>query len=91
MTLATARKSENRPALLHHFDSFPLKIQADNILDSFITSQARLCDEKGYRMVVAGDTSSYCHPVLDHLSGPTDIRQQSLEPLLSSLGLRDSF
>ena len=42
-------------------------------------------------MVVAGDTNSYPQPTIDHLGGPSHIKQHCLANTLLSFGLRDAF
>ena len=42
-------------------------------------------------MVVAGDTNSYPQPTIDHLGGPSYIKQSWLANTLLSLGSRDTF
>ena len=42
-------------------------------------------------MVVAGDTNSYPQPTIDHLGGPSHIRQNCFANTSLSLGLRDTF
>ena len=42
-------------------------------------------------MVVAVDINSYLQPTIDHLGGPTHIRQNCLAATLLSFGLKDTF
>lgn len=74
-----------------NFVSFPAKKKAESIINEFIRSQAKLCDEKGLRMIVAGDINSYSQAVLDHNGGPSYVRPESLTSTLLALGFHDTF
>ena len=74
-----------------NFVSFHSKKKAERFLNEFIRSQAKLCDEKGLRMIVASDINSYSQPVLDHNGGPSCVRPESLSSTLLALGLRGTF
>ena len=73
------------------FVSFPAKCLAESKLNTFINTQARICEEKRYHMVVSGDTKSYPQPTSDHIGGPTHARPECLASTLLALGFRDTF
>ena len=47
-------------------------------LNDYITEQLKICDAKGYHMVVAGDINSYTQPNIDNMGGPTNLKKQLL-------------
>ena len=74
-----------------NFSSFSAKNIAEGLLNDFISAQARLCDEKGFHMFVAGDINSYHQPAIDHNGGPSCVRPESLSSHFLSFGFCDTF
>ena len=64
---------------------------AEAKLHDYITEQLKICDDKEYHMVVAGDINSYTQPNLDHLGEPTHVRTNCIAATLTALALRDTF
>ena len=74
-----------------NFASFSVKQVAEGIVNDFLTAQAVVCDNKGLRMIVAGDINSYHQPSTDHNGGPSIVRPECLSSHLLSFGFHDTF